>query len=69
MTSFYIPKQEPKLEKAISEEIRAMYANGEMAKLIEKWGGDPKLFLTASPWMAAMRDGVDRPAGWKPPSL
>jgi ABC-type amino acid transport substrate-binding protein len=69
MTSFYIPKQEPKLEKAISDEIRAMYASGEMTKLIEKWGGDPKLFLTPSPWMAKMREGVDRPAGWQPPSL
>jgi ABC-type amino acid transport substrate-binding protein len=68
MTGFYVPKQEPKLEKAVSEQIRQMYANGEMAKLIEKWGGDPKQFLTPSPWMAAMRDGVDRPQAWKPPS-
>jgi ABC-type amino acid transport substrate-binding protein len=41
MTSFYIPKEAPKLERAISQEIRGMYANGEMARLIEKWGGDP----------------------------
>ena len=68
MTGFYVPKQEPKLEQAVSDQIRAMYANGEMAKLIEKWGGDPKQFLTPSPWMAAMRAGVDRPQGWKPPS-
>jgi ABC-type amino acid transport substrate-binding protein len=68
MTSFYIPKQEPKLEKAVSEQIRAMYANGEMAKLIEKWGGDPRQFLEPSPWMAKMREGVDRPAGWEPPA-
>jgi ABC-type amino acid transport substrate-binding protein len=68
MTSFYIPKQEPKLEKAVSEQIRDMYASGEMAKLIEKWGGDPKQFLTPSPWMARMRQGVDRPSGWTPPS-
>jgi ABC-type amino acid transport substrate-binding protein len=68
MTSFYLPKQEPKLEKAISAQIRAMYANGEMAKLITKWGGDPAKFLTPSPWMAAMRRGVDRPASWQPPS-
>jgi ABC-type amino acid transport substrate-binding protein len=68
MTGFYVPKQEPKLEKAVSEQIRQMYANGEMAKLIEKWGGDPKQFLTPSPWMAAMREGVDRPQAWKPPS-
>jgi ABC-type amino acid transport substrate-binding protein len=68
MTGFYVPKQEPKLEQAVSDQIRAMYANGEMAKLIQKYGGDPEQFLTPSPWMAAMRDGVDRPAGWKPPA-
>ncbi len=68
MTSFYLPKQEPKLEKAISAQIRAMYADGEMAKLIRKWGGDPAKFLAPSPWMAAMRRGVDRPSGWSPPS-
>jgi ABC-type amino acid transport substrate-binding protein len=68
MTSFYLPKQEPKLEKAISAQIRAMYKDGEMAKLIKKWGGDPAKFLTPSPWMAAMRRGVDRPANWSPPS-
>jgi polar amino acid transport system substrate-binding protein len=42
MTSFYLPKQAPKLEKAISAEIRSMYQSGDMKKLIEKWGGDPK---------------------------
>jgi ABC-type amino acid transport substrate-binding protein len=68
MTSFYIPKQEPKLEKAVSAEIDKMYANGEMAKLIEKWGGEPDKFLTPSPWMAKMRQGVDRPSDWTPPS-
>jgi polar amino acid transport system substrate-binding protein len=68
MTAFYLPKQAPKLEEAISKEIRAMYENGELAKLIEKYGGDPEQFLKASPWMAAMRQGVDRPADWVPPS-
>jgi polar amino acid transport system substrate-binding protein len=68
MTSFYLPKQSPKLEAAISKEIRAMYENGEMAKLIEKYGGDPAQFLVASPWMGEMRQGVDRPAAWEPPS-
>ena len=68
MTSFYLPKQEPKLEAAISKEIRAMYENGEMAKLIQKYGGEPAQFLKPSPWMAAMRQGVDRPADWTPPS-
>jgi polar amino acid transport system substrate-binding protein len=69
MTGFYIPKQEPKLEKAVSAEIDKMYASGEMAKLIEKWGGDPEKFLTPSPWMAKMRQGVDRPTDWAPPAV
>jgi polar amino acid transport system substrate-binding protein len=68
MTSFYIPKQEPKLEKAVSAEIRKMYANGELAKMIAKWGGDPQKFLTPSPGMAEERRGVDRPDNWQPPS-
>lgn len=38
MTSFYVPKQEPKLEAAVSAEIRKMYASGELSKLIAKWG-------------------------------
>jgi ABC-type amino acid transport substrate-binding protein len=69
MTSFYIPKQEPKLEQAISKQIDAMYADGEMAKLIQKWGGDPQKFLKPSPGMAQDRRGVDRPASWNPPSI
>jgi polar amino acid transport system substrate-binding protein len=68
MTSFYLPKQEPKLEKAISEQIRAMYASGELTKLIEKYGGDPAEFLEPAPDMAAARRGVDRPQSWVPPS-
>ena len=46
-----------------------MYADGEMAKLVAKWGGDPKKFLTPSPGMAAERRGVDRPQSWTPPSI
>ena len=69
MTSFYIPKQSPKLEKAISQEIDAMYASGEMAALIEKYGGDPAQFLKPSEDMGPMRRGVDRPEDWAPPSL
>ena len=69
MTSFYLPKQEPKLEAAISAQIRHMYADGEMAKLITKWGGDPRKFLTPPPAMAKARQGVDRPSHWQPPTL
>jgi polar amino acid transport system substrate-binding protein len=69
MTSFYIPKQEPKLQQVISQGIREMYADGSMAALVRKYGGDPQQFLKASPWMADQRRGVDRPADWRPPSL
>jgi polar amino acid transport system substrate-binding protein len=69
MTSFYVPKQEPKLEQAVTQEIRKMYESGEMEKLVKKWGGDPKQFLTPSPGMADARRGVDRPENWQPPSL
>ncbi|MGW1617861.1 substrate-binding periplasmic protein [Streptomyces sp. NPDC002172] len=68
-TGFYLPKQEPKLEKAISTQIDAMYRNGELAKLIKKYGGDPEQFLRPSADMAAARRGVDRPADWAPPTI
>ncbi|KAA3507785.1 transporter substrate-binding domain-containing protein [Agrobacterium vitis] len=69
MTGFYLPKQAPKLEKAISAQIDAMYRDGSLAALITKWGGDPKQFLVPSPEMAAARRGIDRPADWTPPSV
>ncbi|MFJ3773636.1 substrate-binding periplasmic protein [Streptomyces sp. NPDC090075] len=68
-TGFYLPKQEPKLEKAISAQIDAMYQNGELAKLIKKYGGDPEQFLKPSADMATARRGVDRPADWTPPTV
>jgi len=69
MTGFYLPKQSLKLEKAISDQIDAMYKDGSLASLITKWGGDPKQFLVPSPEMAAQRRGIDRPADWAPPSI
>jgi len=69
MTSFYVPKQSPKLEKAVSAEIDRMYADGRMTALIKKYGGDPDQFLKPSPSMAGDRRGVDRPADWNPPSI
>lgn len=69
MTSFYLPKQATALEKAISEQIRAMYTNGELKKLIEKYGGAPDQFLKPSPEIAGTRRGVDRPADWQPPTI
>jgi polar amino acid transport system substrate-binding protein len=69
MTGFYLPKQERKLNDAISAQIRAMYSDGELTTLIKKYGGDPAQFLKPSPDMAKQRQGVDRPAGWQPPSI
>jgi ABC-type amino acid transport substrate-binding protein len=69
MTGFYLPKQEPKLEKAISEQIRAMYASGEMTRLIQKWGGDPQQFLKPAADMAASRRAADRSKDWSPPTI
>lgn len=69
MTGFYLPKEAPKLAKAISDGIDAMYKDGSLAALVTKWGGDPKQFLVPSPEMAAQRRGVDRPDDWTPPSI
>jgi len=68
-TGFYLPKQATKLEKAISAQIDAMYANGELEKLVKKYGGDPEQFLKPSADVATARRGVDRPADWTPPSI
>ncbi|MFD9331881.1 substrate-binding periplasmic protein [Streptomyces sp. NPDC060065] len=68
-TGFYLPKKATKLEQAISAQIDAMYKNGEMAKLVEKYGGDPEQFLKPDAAVATARRGVDRPADWTPPSI
>ncbi|NKE57733.1 amino acid ABC transporter substrate-binding protein [Lentzea sp. PSKA42] len=69
MTSFYLPKQATALEAAISKEIRAMYASGEMTKLVQKYGGEPEQFLKPAAHIAPLRRGVDRPADWAPPTI
>ncbi|GHE35644.1 substrate-binding periplasmic protein [Streptomyces capitiformicae] len=68
-TGFYLPKKATKLEQAISEQIDAMYADGEMEKLVEKYGGDPEQFLKPAADVATARRGVDRPEDWTPPSI
>jgi ABC-type amino acid transport substrate-binding protein len=65
--SFYVAKQEPKLEAALSKEIDKMYANGELVRLIKKYGGDPDQFLKPTPEMSTSRQGVDRPKDWTAP--
>ena len=67
--SFYLAKDAPKLEAALNTEIRKMYANGKLSALITKYGGDPAQFLEAAPYQSKLRAGVDRDAGWTPPSI
>lgn len=69
MTGFYVPKQEPHLVAAMDKVIRQMYANGELTRLLTKWGANPQLFLKPSAGMAQQRHAVDRPASWTPPSI
>ncbi|MEJ3747811.1 transporter substrate-binding domain-containing protein [Actinomycetes bacterium KLBMP 9797] len=69
MTSFYLPPQAKTLEEAFSEQIRAMYASGEMTTLVRKYGADTDQFLKPTASMAKLRQGVDRPAGWAPPTI
>ena len=68
-TGFYLPKKATKLEQAISREIDAMYRSGEMTRLVKKYGGDPEQFLKPAADVATARRGVDRPAGWTPPTI
>lgn len=56
------------VEKALTKEIRAMYADGTMDKLIEGVGGDPDEYLIAPTEVTDRRIGVDRKEGWTPPS-
>ena len=65
--AFYVAKQAPKLEAAISKEIGKMYASGELTDLIKKYGGEPDQFLKPTPEMSTSRQGVDRPKDWKAP--
>jgi len=67
--AWYIPKQEPKLEQAISEQIRKMYSNGEMEKIISKYRGAPAQFLKPGAWISSSRQGMDRPKDWQAPSI
>src|SRR5215813_1967930 len=69
MTGFYVPRQEAGLVSAMDRVIRQMYANGELNRLLTKWGANPDLFLKPSAGMAQQRRAVDRPASWTPPSI
>jgi len=67
--SFYLPKQATALEKALDAEIDKLYQNGQLAAMVTKWGGDPNQFCKPDPYLETLRQGVDRPAGWKLPTI
>jgi ABC-type amino acid transport substrate-binding protein len=67
--AFYVSKQAPKLTKALNDEIDKMYANGKLAAMVKKWGGDPDQFCKPAPYLVSLRQNVDRPADWTPPSI
>lgn len=67
--SFYLPKSATKLEQALNEQIDKLYQNGRLTAMITKWGGDPNQFCKPDPYLETLRPGVDRPAGWKLPTI
>jgi polar amino acid transport system substrate-binding protein len=69
MTGWYVPKESPKLADAFTKIIRSWYATGYLSEAIKKAGSDPAAWLKPSPSFAAQRVGVDRPAGWAPPTI
>lgn len=69
MSGWYLASESPKLEKALNEQIRAMYKSGELAKVITEAGADPKEMLVPQPYFAEQRGKTDRDANWQPPSI
>jgi polar amino acid transport system substrate-binding protein len=67
--AFYVAKEAPKLEKALNAQIDAMYKNGKLAAMVKKWGGDPDAFCKPAQYLISLRQGVDRPTDWVPPSI
>lgn len=69
MDAWYLNSSELKFEDALNKEILKFYANGFEAQEVKKWGGNPSVMLTPAATFASDRRGVDRPAGWTPPSI
>lgn len=67
MSGWYLGRRAERLERVLNREIRAMYASGEAARIIEKWGGDAQKELTPLPQFAEQRRKVDRAPDWQPP--
>jgi ABC-type amino acid transport substrate-binding protein len=67
--SFYLPKEAPRLEKALNTEIDKLYTDGRLSAMVKKWGGDPEQFCKPDPYLKTLRQGVDRPAEWVVPTI
>ncbi|TDE08455.1 substrate-binding periplasmic protein [Jiangella asiatica] len=72
MIGWYLPEGGEELRDALNEEIRAMYENGETARLMQEHGIDaPDDLLTVSDeWQTFFTDqrhSVDRPDEWTLP--
>ncbi len=62
-----IRKEAPNLAKAINEKIAELWATCQNRKIAESYGLGEDWWFTASE--INLRAGVDRPSGWKQPSL
>jgi len=68
VNNYLLCKKDGDLEKQMSRILDQMWADGEMLRLVKKWGGDES-YLRSYPYMSTMRAGVDRPVGWKSPTF
>lgn len=67
---WYTSRESQALVDALNDIIRDSYESGFAAETVEKWGGDPELFLTpVLPLFEDQRRGVDRPDDWQAPSI
>jgi len=69
MTGWFVNKKESRLDSALSQVIRGMYAAGTLSSVISKWGGNPGTMLVPQAYFTQQRVGVDRSAGWTAPSI
>ncbi|WP_458117346.1 substrate-binding periplasmic protein [Arthrobacter sp. D2-10] len=72
MLGWYLAPGHEELQAALDEQIRKMYADGQIAELMTKYGiENPDEFLSLSDGWAQVfseqRTAVDREAGWTPP--
>lgn len=64
---WYLPPQEGKLTSAFNGCIADDFKSGATARGLKQYGANPQQFLCPAPNNIKEREGVDRPAGWRPP--